>query len=60
MTKFEQRVLVILSFLLLIIGYISGSIIISLFALFISLLLWEKNKKPDTYRGGKNGNRADS
>ena len=60
MTKFEQRVLVILSFLLLIIGYISGNIIISLSALFISLLLWKKSKKPDTYRGGKNGNRTDS
>ena len=60
MTRFEQRVLVILSFLLLMIGYISGNFIISLFALFISLLLWKKNKKADTCRGGKNGNRTDS
>ena len=57
MTKFEQRVLIILSFLLLIIGYVSGNIIISLFALFISLLLWKKNQKTDIHKGGKSGDR---
>ena len=47
MNKFESGLLVIICLLLLVIGVVTSNLSVSLFALFISLLLWKKNQKTD-------------
>ena len=57
MNKFESGLLVIICLLLLVIGVVTSNLSVSLFALFISLLLWKKNQKTDIHKGGKSGDR---
>ena len=57
MNKFESGLLIIICLLLLVIGVVTSNLSVSLFALFISLLLWKKNQKMDIHKGGKSGNR---